>query len=161
MMEARKRLGLVGYDLSSLRKQSFLDSVMRVRSGRACTFHREDEVQNLERQLRDRVTAAGVGERLGIATYGAKDLIECQMITPYAHPFFEARFGEAVTSSAALEKFVTRLHAAAKAPAPDGVARTLPLSKLVQAIGARQKLWRAIAELLLSGELNFKIQPGR
>jgi hypothetical protein len=63
-----------------------------------------------------------------------------------------------MTGSTAFEEFVIRLDAAAASP--ENVGHTLPLAKLLQAIGGRLKPWHAVTELLLSGALIFTIRSG-
>ena len=157
-MEVRRRLGLVGLDLAHLRERDFLRCVMRTKSGRAATFYVDDEVRSLEPQIRDRMTPGGIGERLGIAAYGAHDLITSGLIPPYDHPFFQARYRQPLTGCQALLDFTDRLHKAATDP--DRLGRTIPLSKLTQAIGGRQKPWRAITQLLLDRAVTFAIKAG-
>lgn len=111
----------------------------------------ENEIAELEKALRNRVTGARVAERLGISHHGVEQLCCAGLLTPVNDARVQETYRYLQIEGASVDQICASLSARLQ-PASEGDA-LIPLTRAMDVIGGREKPWASVFAEILSGHL--------
>ena len=154
--EVIRRLG-PKFSVVKARQSSVLGTEFATHNGFAAPMHFSSEIEALAKERADRISFGSAAERLGLPHYAIRQFADAGFIEKLYHPYFEFRFNAGQLSCASVNRLEERLKVE---------ATTLPTERIMlvhaaKVFGGGMKPWANILSLLLTGGIDFEVEPNR
>jgi hypothetical protein len=144
--------------LAEIRRRGGLRAVFAIANGCPVARYDRNEIEQITRAVRERLSFERAGSLLGISYHGIEQLAALGMLPVIEHPYFYLCYGGHQSSLKALQAFEELIGR----KAVRAVDEPISLRRAANAIGGRLKPWGPIFEALAIGTIPYALdeRPG-
>lgn len=139
--------------LADIRRRGGLRAVFALANGCPVDRYDRDEIEQITRAVRERLSFERAGSLLGISYHGIEQPAALGMLPFIEHPYFYLCYGGHQSSLTALQTFEELIGRKAVRAVEDPIS----LRRAVNAIGGRLMPWRPIFEALAIGTIPYAL----
>ncbi len=149
---AARLLGITETEMARARDAGILQHGLCLSNGRLLKTLDRSEIDRLAQARRTRVGQDKAGRTLGVPAYAVLQFMKEGLLKVEEHPWLMQRYGGFVTTTSALDTFMSNLREGSMTDSP---VDAVPIKKVLRGYGGGPKPWAEIVRMMLTGELPY------